>query len=237
MTDKQIERLAHHYGQVLEMDLMVTQPLTTPTPADAKRHYAMMDGSMVFVREQGWRELKLGRVFAESSCYKAKKPGVISASHYVTHLGGHEDFLAKFDQTLSHKSDLIAVGDGARWIWDFWDIHHPEAVQILDYFHAIEKIGTWAVLAIKDKGSVRDWLAVCESLLLANNLGEVQEMIEGVDYQGYKAEKRHALLTYLSNNKRWMQYKTYLEQGLFIGSGAMESANKSVIQKRLKFSG
>ena len=45
------------------------------------------------------------------------------------------------------------------------------------------------------------------------------------------------MLTYLTNNKQGINYKTYLDDNLFIGSGAMESANKEVIQKRMKLSG
>ena len=44
-------------------------------------------------------------------------------------------------------------------------------------------------------------------------------------------------MTYLTSNKQRINYKTYLDDNLFIGSGAMESANKEVIQKRMKLSG
>ena len=52
-----------------------------------------------------------------------------------------------------------------------------------------------------------------------------------------KKENQTKLLTYLTNNKQRINYKTYLDDGLFIGSGAMESANKEVVQKRMKLSG
>ena len=38
----------------------------------------------------------------------------------------------------------------------------------------------------------------------------------------------------MTNNKQRINYKTYLDDGLFIGLGAMESANKEVIQKRIR---
>ena len=52
-----------------------------------------------------------------------------------------------------------------------------------------------------------------------------------------KEIKKTKLLTYLTNNKQRINYKTYLDDNLFIGSGAMESANKEIIQKRMKLSG
>ena len=44
-------------------------------------------------------------------------------------------------------------------------------------------------------------------------------------------------LTYLQNNEARINYGLYKEQGLLIGSGAVESANRVVIQKRMKLSG
>ena len=194
LTDKQIERLTHHCGEVLE-ELKVEDSISQNTcKIDQERHYAMMDGSMVFVRKEGWKELKLGRIFAESACYHEKKRGVISQSRYVAHLGNYEDFLAKFDLEIINKKQIIAISDGARWIWDYWSANYPEAIQILDraanrFFHLIEKIGLWAVLVIKDSSQKKDWMNLCEKLLLNNESSEVKLMIQSIDCQGDKKEK------------------------------------------------
>jgi hypothetical protein len=45
------------------------------------------------------------------------------------------------------------------------------------------------------------------------------------------------LVTYLQNNKNRINYGHYKEQGLLFGSGAIESANRDIIQKRMKLSG
>jgi hypothetical protein len=237
LTDKQIERLVHHYGAVLEVLEKEDFAIQQTCKIDQERYYAMMDGSMVFVRKEGWKELKLGRVFAESACYHEKKRGIISQSRYVAHLGNHEDFLTKFDHEVHNKKQIVAISDGARWIWDYWSANYPEATQILDFFHLIEKIGLWAVLVIKDSSQRKDWMNLCEKLLLNNEASEVELMIQSIECQGDKREKQTKLLTYLTNNKQRINYKTYLDDGLFIGSGAMESANKEVIQKRMKLSG
>lgn len=93
LTDKQIERISHHYGEVLEERSLEEAELVSVQ--DDSLHYAMMDGSMVYIRgeEEGWKELKLGRVFAASDAYEAKQRGMIHQSQYVAHLGGHQDFL------------------------------------------------------------------------------------------------------------------------------------------------
>jgi hypothetical protein len=236
LTDKQIERISHHYGEALE-DLVPVYAL--PTTKDQRQHYAMMDGSMVYIRgeAEGWKELKLARVFAASDAYKAQERGVIHHSDYVAHLGGHQDFLEKFDQLVYQKTDLVAIGDGARWIWDYWTTFRPEAIQILDYFHGIEKIGEWAALVFKDEKQKKDWIEYSETLLLNDEVGELIVAIQTIDCQGDKLIKQKQLLTYLTNNQSRMLYKTFLDAGLFIGSGAIEAANKEVIQKRFKLAG
>lgn len=237
LTDKQIERITHHDGEAVETS--VGQEITCPAQKNRERHYAMMDGSMVFIKgpQEGWKELKLGRVFAQSGAYQDKKRGIIRESTYVAHLGGHEEFLAKFEPLIHQKSCLVAIGDGARWIWDYWHTFRPDAVQLLDYFHAIEKIGLWAVGVFKDEKQRKEWMDNCQTLLLNDEVKELIIGLQEIPCQGDKLEKRQQLLTYLKNNEQRMRYKTFQEEGLFIGSGAIESANREVIQKRMKLSG
>ncbi len=257
LTDKQIERISHHYGGVLDeleradnlgadnlgadnlgadnLEMEVVEKEVVEK--DSRLHYALMDGSMVYIRgqEEGWREMKLGRFFAASAAYQIKKRGVIEQSQYVAHLGGSEDFLKKFDRLISSKSNVVALGDGARWIWDYWSSFHPEARQILDYFHAIEKIGVWAALVFKDEKQKKDWMDYSESLLLNDQVGELILQIQNMDC--HQSLKQAQLVTYLTNNQARMSYKTFLDEGLFIGSGAIEAANKDLIQKRFKLAG
>src|SRR5690606_19960480 len=54
---------------------------------------------------------------------------------------------------------------------------------------------------------------------------------------GEAKEKLSSLLSYYKNNKKRMLYGTYKKQGYLVGSGPIESANRNVIQKRLKLSG
>lgn len=236
LTDKQIERIGHHYGEILETQCVEETAAKSP---DNSLHYAMMDGSMVFIKgaENGWKELKLGRVFAAASAYQEKKRGVIKTSDYIAHLGNSEDFLNKFEHLVSSKTNLVAISDGARWIWDYWDTFHPQAVQILDFFHVMEKIGIWAATLLKDEKECKSWMKSCEELLLNNEVQEIIIQIQAVVCVGDLLKKQKDLLTYLLNNQRRMQYKTYKDKGLFIGSGAIEAANKDVIQKRFKLSG
>ena len=65
-------------------------------------HYAMLDGAMYLTREDKWKEAKMGRIFKSSSNVNiSKERGIITDSQYVVHLGGHKDFLTKFEYYLN----------------------------------------------------------------------------------------------------------------------------------------
>lgn len=238
LSDKQIERVSHHYGELLEEE----SKQEPEYQLDEALHYGLMDGSMVYIRGQGWKEIKLGRVFAARERIEEKRRNTIRESHYAAHLGNHTAFLEKFEPLLSGKKQLVAIAaastvDGARWIWDYWDSEHPEAVQILDYYHVVEKLGQWAVTVFGDPEECRAWMDQQEEYLLANQTEEVIEVVQGVCCSGTKQKQQSQLLTYLTNNIGRMHYKTYRDQGYCIGSGAIEAAHRNVIQKRLKLSG
>lgn len=233
LSDKQIERICHQYGEELETTLNEDEM----TPTDASLHYAMMDGSMGLIREEGWKEIKLGRVFAGQELIQVKERGWIRASDYVVHLGGHEAFLEKFEKRISHKTNLVAIADGARWIWDFWTENYPNAIQILDYYHAIEKIGNWAKVAIRDDKLAQEWIKLQETHLLNDEVNETILDIRAIDCKADNNKMKQQLLTYLENNKHRMKYKTYQEKELLIGSGPIEAANRQIVQARLKKSG
>ncbi len=232
LSDKQIERLCHYYGEALE-ELADQEPVYQ---ADESLHYAMMDGSMVYVRKQGWKEIKLGRVFASGDRIQEKKRGTIRQSNYVAHLGNHTAFLEKFEPLLCGKKQIVAIADGARWIWEYWDSEHPEAVQILDYYHVVEKLGNWAVQVFNNQAARQTWMCCQEERLLSDRAEEVIEAIKQLTCRTAK-KQQNQLLSYLTNNLSRMRYKTYRDQGYCIGSGAIEAAHQHVIQKRLKLSG
>jgi hypothetical protein len=73
--------------------------------------------------------------------------------------------------------------------------------------------------------------------LLDDQVKELIISIQGIDCKGDTPEKRKALLTYLNNNSHRMTYKTFFDKGYLIGSGAIESAQRTVVQHRLKRSG
>lgn len=236
LSDKQIENLCHHYGEKIDTENANNQEVTTKKDTDL--HYAMVDGSYIMTRVDSWKEVKLGRIFKASDNYAlSEKRKTIKDSTYVAHLGECTDFVKKFEMGIVNLVNVVCIADGATWFWKWLTENYPYAIQILDFWHGYEKIGQWATTILKDKEKCSAWCESVKELLLNNEIGEVIIQIQNTDCQGDSLCKKEALLTYLENNQHRMKYKTYLSQGYLIGSGAIESAQRNVIQQRLKRSG
>jgi hypothetical protein len=233
---KQIEKLCHHYGEEVESQLVNNESIVVEKLEEL--HYAMVDGSYILSRENGWTETKVRRIFKASSNFLlSEKRGSIQESEYVAHIGTHTDFIAKFSPLLDGLSRFVFIADGASWMWKWVADFYPDAVQVLDFFHAFEKICQWATMVYKDKETVNDWCENTKDLLLNDGIKEVVIQIQNMDCQGDTLAKKNTLLTYLNNNAHRMTYKTFLDKGYLIGSGAIESAQRTVVQHRLKRSG
>jgi hypothetical protein len=234
LSGKQIENLCHYYGQAIE-DKCIDKEVVEKVES---LHYAMVDGSYILSREDGWRETKVGRVFKASDNFSiSDKRVIIKESNYVAYVGEHTDFIEKMTPLLNCLTCLVFIADGAPWIWRWITDNYPNAIQILDFYHAFEKICQWATIIFKDKEELDTWCQQAKELLLNDEIKEVIIQIQNIDCQGDRLEKKNALLTYLDNNLHRMTYKTFSDKGYLIGSGAIESAQRTVVQQRLKLSG
>lgn len=80
-----IYRLTDLYGKSIEDKVDKDRTLTPLKQEEVL--YAQVDGSMVLTREEGWKEVKVGRIFKSSDCIHAgSKQGWISNSQYVAQL-------------------------------------------------------------------------------------------------------------------------------------------------------
>lgn len=238
---KQIENVCHYYGELLESEMEQTIALggMPPHKNDGKKYYAMVDGGMVLTREEKWKEMKLARIFDQRQHISLNKSrNYIGNSTYVAHLGNHKQFLQKVEHHLDDKGEIIFIADGAKWIWKWIEAMYPESTQILDFYHAKEHLCQWANLAIKDDERRTDWIHAQCFWLLNNGIDKVIENIKQEKTYGAEAVKsRSILIEYYTVNKKRMQYRTYREHALMIGSGPIEAAHRHVIQQRMKLSG
>ena len=242
---KQIQRVSEHYGLELEESEKQFEEETAQVPTvieatgNQSNVYVTLDGSMIFTREEGWKEIKLGRIYSENSRVEIQQGRTeVVNSLYVCTLGSHKSFLQKFEPYIEPYKQKVFIADGAKWIWNWVSDFYGDSVQILDFFHAIEKLNEYASLAYKDEQERRLWLEEIKERLKQDRVVDIICELKEISPRKSKEEKAlQAVIRYYENNIERMKYGTFITKGYLIGSGSIESAHRNVIQQRMKLSG
>lgn len=153
----------------------------------------------------------------------------------------------------AHMAELLVfLGDGAAWVWKTAQDLFPNAIQVLDWYHAMEHV--WAVGRAGFKNSEKElwaWVKSRETELWEGRVSDVVEAVRAVSAQlgvpdlslseNVRATDprwiAHRGIHYFEENASRMDYPRYRAQNLPIGSGVVESACKHVVAERLKGSG
>jgi hypothetical protein len=137
---------------------------------------------------------------------------------------------------LEKTQRLVFLSDGLAANWQICLNHFPEAVQILDFYHASEHLGEFCHLyrnAHKGTARYAGWV---QMLLEGEVLQVIAEMKKELPEVSSKDEGwKH--ITYFRNNAHRMDYEEYRKANLPIGSGKVEGSCKFVVGKRFKGSG
>lgn len=240
-NDTAIYRLTDRAGQALmEDEEIIEEPRLFDD--DQEVVYAQMDGSMVLTREESWKEVKLGRIFRQDDVYEeTEHRNWLKYSEYIAHLGTHRDFECMMSKQLDTYdklgSNLVFVCDGAKWQWNWVSAEYPQATQILDFYHVMEYIGNYLKLVLPKNELEQEMENVGTQL----KSGGVDDLLEVLKKHSARTKTQRQewdkLITYVENNRSRMEYPDYLKRGLLIGSGAIESAHRTVIQRRMKLAG
>ena len=223
-------------------------------PKDGFTLYLEMDGAFFNTRGKN----------AEGSSYKETKLGIAFKSSDLTvdkdgnfHVGKREymssnegvDVFREVILALAIANDVrdarrvVILSDGAPWITNTWEKYFPFAIRILNLYHLKEKVGKFSFQIFKGKkreGARLEWVKKTNQLL---EEGKWLEVLNLKEVRAYKDKQVNSaagevnLYKYIADNKEFIDYPKYKEEGLFVGSGAIESGNKNVMQKRLKLSG
>ncbi len=234
----QVYRVTDTYGQELSKTEVIERTMSPLKQEETL--YAEVDGSMIFTREEGWKEVKVGRIFKSGDCIRIdEKPGCIRHSQYLAYLGSCQRFTGQMDTLIESYGNLarrlVFITDGAVWIRNWIADAFPHAISILDYYHAIEHLYAFVENYFKDKAAGIIWGKEQETLLLESKVSVVIGNIEQLAGNNKEALK---LMDYYKSNQSRMDYKGYKQIGCgIIGSGAIESAHRTVIQKRMKLAG
>jgi hypothetical protein len=236
---------------------LLQSALSAPEQTPSETVYFMSDGSMVLLREEmeklekllgaGWREMKLGMVFRHEDHVMGEEVtrGVITNARYVGDFSQEklkEQIKAAVEiECTGGASRVVYLADGAPENWAVAEAARPGAIQILDWYHAIQNVmkfgktflgeGNELLLEFWKKGA-EHLLAQGQINLLLRTLMETMEMCDDKELGALDG-----IVRYLRNNEQRMDYPTYRSLGLLIGSGPIESAQRHVLQMRMKRSG
>lgn len=203
--------------------------------------YISTDGTMAPTLE-AWREVKIGAIF-EARCGPHGRPERLR-TRYIGDVMKAEDFGWELyrgaeGMGMRRAQRTIVLGDGAAWIWNIAAFHFPEAVQIVDWYHATERLWTVANAHFGEgSDEAKAFVVRCEKLLMASRAEAVIEELIVLRKAKRKASKIIGeAIGYYRNNAERMRYRRYVRRGLFIGSGVIEAGCKHIVGQRLKQSG
>lgn len=131
---------------------------------------------------------------------------------------------------------IVFIADGAKTNWEIQKTNFPEAVPILDFYHAGEHLGTFCNLMKDPKKGKKRYEGWIKMLLDGEVLQVIAEMKEAKKDTTNRSEAVKEINYYLNNRDR-MKYKEYKDNDYSIGSGVVEGACKFVVGKRFKGSG
>lgn len=190
------------------------------------------------------REVKLGCVFTSTLADEKGNPlRDPQSTTYLASFASAGDFgLSLLKEArlrgLGKAEQAVVIGDGAHWIWNQAGINFPQALQILDYYHAREHLGVLAEAVYPSKEErgehLEKWIDLLDS-------GQAKAIANQAEAKKARSGKRRTVaereIEYFRRNAKRMQYARFKEQGLFIGSGVVEAGCKTVVGKRTKQSG
>jgi hypothetical protein len=261
MEPREIERVAEAVGRQVEAWLSEQQQQLLPSTrwapelkADTKL-YVSFDGTGIPMRKSEvlgrpgkqpdgsarTREVKLGCVFTQVGVNKEGAPqrdpdsttyvGAIESST----LFGWRIYAEAVRRGLRQAKTVIALTDGQRYNHSIVQTHFPEAVHIVDLFHAYEHLTVLAQLLWGPEAKApKGWRDLLEA-------GDISRLVRKAGQQlPASATSRKAMLkalNYFEHNARQMRYAEFRERKFFVGSGVVEAGCRTVIGERLKQSG
>lgn len=223
----------------------IERELPTPPPGPAQQ-FLSVDGAMIPVMGGEWAEVKTMVIGDVLPPKMVKGERVIQTTNhsYFSRMTDSNAFmhlaLAETQRRgVETAKAVVAVTDGAEWIQKFIDHHRHDAVRILDFPHAAEYVSDIAHVLWSEEQSEQKkaWLQQQLHQLKQEGAGSVLTTLRAAIGQQPQTPELTGALAYLEKRKTHMRYPSFQEAGWPIGDGAVESANKLVVEARLKGSG
>lgn len=221
-------------------------------PHKRQRWYVMLDGSASHVDRQ-WHEAQLGVIFPEDARVPCKRKARAAGRYRLRWkrvlgcIRNWETFSQILTQVIEQlrlreiASQIVVVTDGASTLRSVISLVLPDALQILDWYHAVEHLWSCAkVLYGEGTEGARRWVHRHRRLLYRGQVLAVLESLQrsrGFHRSPASQQALTDLIRYYRNNVDRMAYDQYRKQGLLIGSGPVEGSHRHVHHQRFKLAG
>lgn len=256
---KRVERTAEGLGRIIAEDERAhveVEETVAPTL------YLGLDGTGIPVRQsevQGrkgkqpdgsakTREVKLCTVWSAESRDKEGRPtrdkGSVTYSAAIESAASDPVDEAPFAKRVLREATRrgfdeakrrVVLGDGAHWIWNLAGEYFPGAIEIVDRFHAKERLSD-ASKAIYGPGSElgRQWVKERHDEL---DEGRPDNLIRALETHASSCDEARKCRDYIDENRSRMRYPEFHAQGLCTSTGVVEAGCKFAIGTRLKRAG
>jgi hypothetical protein len=219
--------------------ILRTHPLAPHSP---DRLVLSVDGAMGPLVHGQWAEARTLAIGEPSVSSGAdRQPEVhTTALSYFSRLTDSASFAELATVEIQRRGvetagQVGAVVDGAEWCQTFVDVHAPHSRRILDFAHAASDVDATYQTEGPD-GPLRDGgerQQLIHELKHAGPKGVLAELQALVDAAHAPGESR-SQLAYLEKRVEQMDYPAFQTEGWPLGSGSVESANKLVVEERMK---
>ncbi|WP_201372861.1 ISKra4 family transposase [Ktedonobacter robiniae] len=201
------------------------------------------DGAMVPLVGGEWAEVRtlaIGEVPATGATNTTLATVHVGKLSYFSRLSDSATFidLAEVETRRRHlvgAKEVCAIMDGAEWLQGMIDVHRPDAVRIPDFPHAAEHVAK-LLEALSAQGTCfpENLLQRCLHVLKERGPATLAKMAAGLSEEEISQPEVREHLGYLQKRCSQMQYLFFRQAGWPLGSGMVESANKLVVERRLK---
>lgn len=186
-----------------------------------------LDGGMVNIRGEGWKEFKtgvVGTLLPPQQQREAQPDAVCQDMHYTAVLGSVEQFAPALwalavEQNVPYAGHVAVTADGAAWIWNVTADLFPCSAQIVDWYHATQHLAEAAQARYPtDAQAAHTWTTQLKDYLIKDAVWKVIAALHAAGLVSHAA--------YFEEHQYRMLYALFRAEGYPIGSGTIESGVK-----------
>jgi hypothetical protein len=262
LSKSSLHRLVDEYGkQVVAAQAAEARAMVAVPPAedgedavvwrerirpDSEIMAVSSDGVLLNVVGEGWKEVKAVSISAVTHTVDATtgeravaltqhsyRAGLWDAATFAPH-----HWAEACRRGVDNAKAVVCVSDGAAWIWAIVFMCFAVRIEILDWWHAVQRLWTIANDHFPSEQEAARWVETQKAACAHSRLRQVVHATRLLYPKGTPLpEPVRQAVGYIFHNRRRMDYAAFRHAGYPIGSGTIESACKTVVQARMKQSG